>query len=433
VADLNIETPNFLFQMIGDGARFVDMTRAVPVAGPAVSARGAQEIEPKDYNTMLMIIDALLKSAAGAAAAQTSILRSAAGFAVLATSTITNTGNTTVFGDIGLQPPGVSITGFSTASSTVVNGPTSTGLVNGPGLDTGVIHIADAIAAQAQSDASAAYRALNALVTTTDLSGQDLGGKTLTPAAGGAPGVFNYSGAAVLTGTLTIDFQNTPNAIVIIRTGTTLTTAAGAAVNVVNAGPTNGLYWLIGSSATFGAAAAQAGNYIAVTSITFGTGASLVSGRAIALGAAVTLAGNAVSRDAASQAWGTGRADAGSFGFSGGLASAVGVTGAPGPVGAGTIAATGTTAANSTPVIHQIEVVSAADGTKGVTLPTAVPGATINLYNQSGAVLKVWPKGAGEIINSLAAGTNIAMAANTSAVYSCGVSGSWFTIPVVPS
>jgi hypothetical protein len=427
VADKRSQTPNFGFQMIIDGSRWVDMTRNAPVNGVGTPpGHGAEELEALDYNTMLTIIDTQLGVVSAAAAATTSILKSAAAFAVLATSTITNTGATTVYGDIGLQPPGVSVTGFSTASSTVVNGPASTGLVNGPGTDTGTIHIGDAVATQAQTDAQAAYTALKALAAGTDLSGQDLGGKTLTP------GRYDFTAAAVLTGTLTIDFQNTPNALVIIRTGTTFTAAASANVNVINAGPTNGLYWAIGSAATFGASSNMAGNFIANTSITFNTSANLVSGRAIALTAAVTMDTNKISRDASTQAFGTGRTDATSLGFSGGTAAAVGVTANGGVLGGGTIAAAGTTAANGTKVVNRNQVVTAADGTKGVTLPSAVPGSFIFLYNSVAAVLKVWPA-TGEFINALAQDTNIAMAASTSAVFVCGVSGKWFTIPVVPS
>lgn len=432
MADKRIQTPNELFQMIGDGSRYTDMTRTVPVAG--VVPGGSEELEPMDYNTMLMILDEeitdleTLEAQVNAAAAATlGILKTAANFAVGATTTITNTGNAQVFGDIGLQPNGVSITGFSTASSTVVNGPTSTGLVNGAGIDTGVIHIADGVATQALTDAAAAFRAIKALPAGTDRSGVDLGGVTLV-----ANSVSDFTAGAGLTGTLTIDFQNIPNATVIVRTGTTFISAASSIINVINAGPTNGLYFAIGSAATFGASSQMAGNFIANTAISFGTGATLVAGRAFSLTAAVTLLGNLISRNAATQAFATGRADGGSLGFSGGSASAIGVSAGAGPLGGGTIAATGTTAANGTIVAQRNEVVTGADGTKGVTLPQAIPDARIYLYNQSAAVLKVWPF-SGDHINSLATDTNIAMAANTSAVFACGVTLSWFTIPVVPS
>jgi hypothetical protein len=100
---------------------------------------------------------------------------------------------------------------------------------------------------------------------------------------------------------------------------------------------------------------------------------------------------------------------------------------------AGTIAAAGTNAANGTPVAHRIEIVTGADGTKGVTLPTAAVGQSIQLVNTAAAILKVWPKGGSETINALSGGTNIAMAASTGAHFVCGVAGAWWTIPTVPS
>jgi hypothetical protein len=93
-------------------------------------------------------------------------LGAAANYAVLASSTVTNTGPSVVIGDLGLSP-GVSVTGFSTATSTLREGSTSTGLIDGPGTVNGTIHIADTdidpqppsaiSAAQAQLDLTTAY------------------------------------------------------------------------------------------------------------------------------------------------------------------------------------------------------------------------------------------------------------------------------------
>jgi hypothetical protein len=60
-----------------------------------------------------------------------------------------------------------------------------------------------------------------------------------------------------------------------------------------------------------------AGNIIAYTSITVVSTAKILCGRAIALGAAVTMDTNAISNDCTSNNFGTGRTDFGSLGFAG--------------------------------------------------------------------------------------------------------------------
>ena len=59
---------------------------------------------------------------------------------------------------------------------------------------TGTIHAADAVALQAQSDVTTAYNDLAGQACNADLTGQDLGGHTLTP------GVYCFRSSAQLTG-----------------------------------------------------------------------------------------------------------------------------------------------------------------------------------------------------------------------------------------
>ena len=75
--------------------------------------------------------------------------------------------------------------------------------------------------------ATTAYNILAGQSVTSNLTGQDLGGLTLTP------GVYFFSSSAQLTGTLTLDFLSNPNALFVFQIGSTLTTASGSSVNVV--------------------------------------------------------------------------------------------------------------------------------------------------------------------------------------------------------
>src|SRR6202022_32198 len=128
------------------------------------------------------------------------------------------------------------------------------------------------VAMQAQNDLTTAYNNIAATPCTVDLTGQNLGGLTLTP------GVYCFSSSAQLTGTLTLNALGNPNALFIFKIGSTLTTASSSSVQVINPGSDCNVFWQVGSSATLGTGTSFVGNILALSSITLTTGAT-VSGR----------------------------------------------------------------------------------------------------------------------------------------------------------
>jgi hypothetical protein len=200
-------------------------------------------------------------------------LGTADGFAVLAGSTVTNTGPSIVHGNLGVWQ-GTAITGFPP------------GMVNG-----GTIHDADAVAMQAQNDLTTAYNFAAGESCGTNLTGQDLGGLTLTP------GVYCFTSSAQLTGTLTLNGQGDPNAVFVFKIVSMLTTASASSVVFTNSGEGDSVFWQVGSSATLGTTTAFAGNILALTSITLDTGANIGCGRALARNGEVSMDTNHVSID----------------------------------------------------------------------------------------------------------------------------------------
>jgi uncharacterized repeat protein (TIGR01451 family) len=219
------------------------------------------------YLTILFILAALLVAAGGVVASPGAVapdLGAAATFVGLAFSTFTNTGSGVYYGNVGVFP-GTSVIGFPPGS-----------------VRNGAIHSADGVAAQAMSDATTAYNVLAGQACNVNLTGQDLGGMTLTP------GVYCFNTSAQLTGDLVLDALGNPNAVWVFKIGSTLTTASGSSVGVINGGQAVNVFWQVGSSATLGTTTRFSGNILAYVSVTLNTGASLI-GRALALHGAVTM------------------------------------------------------------------------------------------------------------------------------------------------
>ncbi|HEV2032912.1 MAG TPA: ice-binding family protein [Candidatus Dormibacteraeota bacterium] len=196
-------------------------------------------------------------------------LGTATSFAVLAGAGITNTGATTITGDVGTFPT-TSETGF--ASVTIA--------------PPGVNHAGDAVTQGAKNDLVTAYvDAANQTpcTTLTTLTAQNL-----------TPGTYCFSSSAQLTGPLTLSGFG----VYVFQIGSALTTASGSSVLLTNNAAACGVWWQVTSSATFGTGTSFQGTVMALQSITMTTGATLI-GRALARNGAVTLDTNTITTPAA--------------------------------------------------------------------------------------------------------------------------------------
>jgi Ice-binding-like len=186
-------------------------------------------------------------------------------FGVLAASTVTNTGPSTIGGDLGLYP-GTSITGFP------------------PGNVLGTIHATDAVAGNAQADTTTAYNTAAGEAPDVVLPSADLTGLSLTP------GVYQNGSAVRLdtNGTLTLNGQGNPASVFIFQVGSTLTTGTNSKISYINGAQPCNVFWQVGSSATLGTSSLFVGTILADQSISVSDTVT-VHGRLLASNGAVTL------------------------------------------------------------------------------------------------------------------------------------------------
>jgi hypothetical protein len=211
---------------------------------------------------------------APSAHADTALIGSASPFAVLGLAGVTNTGPSIITGNLAGSIGTPAITGFP------------------PGIVIGAL-LPGGAPASVFNDATAAYLFAAAQSFNSDLTGQDLGGLTLTP------GVYFFASTAQLTGLLTLDAQGSNTAQWIFQIGSGLTTAGASSVQMINAGPggtfNGGITWQVGSSAILGTTTTFLGTVISQAGVVLQTGATIGCGRAISLDASVTLDSNIIS------------------------------------------------------------------------------------------------------------------------------------------
>jgi hypothetical protein len=213
-------------------------------------------------------------------------LGSASNFVILAAAQITNIPTSIIVGDVGLSPDaGSNVTGFSMPATC----PEVTGevyVVDGTGPSCSTI---DAVRlTNAKVDAQLAFINARAAVRGTPqaVSG-NLNGLTLYP------GLYESGTSIQISpgGFLYLDAQGDGNAVFIIRSATTITTADTSQVVLTNMAKAANVYWTAGSAITLGTNSIMKGTLIAGTAISLLTGSNL-EGRALVqdtAAAAITL------------------------------------------------------------------------------------------------------------------------------------------------
>jgi hypothetical protein len=185
-------------------------------------------------------------------------LGSASTFGIMATSAITNTGPSTINGDVSLDP-GTSMTGFP------------------PGKVNGTIHINDLVSAQARADLLVAYNYYKNLPPGTTISGgADLG--ALYP-LGIPPGTYTSGSTMLVSTPLVLDAKGDPNAVWVFQIGTSLTT--GASILLTNGAQANNVFWVPTFDATIGVGTIFYGTIVSGRDVTAVTGAT-INGRILA-------------------------------------------------------------------------------------------------------------------------------------------------------
>lgn len=240
-----------------------------------VSASRSPRLSPSGYRrvavtTALSAAAVLALTPVSSASAVTSAdgpisLGTATSFAVLSSSTVTNTGPTSIAGDLGVSA-GSSVTGFP------------------PGILLGVQHLGDATAIQAQTDVTTAYTQLSSLTPTDSTVYTELGGLTLNP------GVYT-AGVASITGNLTLQGDDT--SIWVFQVTDTLTTGSGSSITINGGADSCNVFWRVASQAVLGTDSTFEGTVIAGSSIAATTGA-VIDGRLLAQTEAVTLDDNLI-------------------------------------------------------------------------------------------------------------------------------------------
>jgi hypothetical protein len=201
-------------------------------------------------------------------------LGTAGNFVILSKSGITNTGTTSIVGDIGVSPIAASgITGFGLIMDASMQFSTSS-------LVTGKVYASDyatptpTMMTTAVSDMEAAYSdaAGRTNPTAVELGAGNIGGRTL------APGLYKWSTGVTIPTDLTL--SGGPSDVWIFQIAQTLDVGNGVVITLSGGAQPQNIFWQVGSQATLETTSDVKGIILSKDAIVMKTGAKL-NGRAL--------------------------------------------------------------------------------------------------------------------------------------------------------
>lgn len=286
-------------------------------------------------------------------------------------TTLSNTGATQLTGDVGTSP--------STAA-----------IAFPPGHLSGSIHLGDTAADAALSDITTAYNSAASLSPNSSIGG-DVAGLTL------GPGVYYSPAALSLSTTLTLDAQNNPTSVFVMQVDAAFAMAASSRIVLINAAQADHIFWQVSGAVSVGASASLTGIVLSHAAISIGAN-SIVVGRLLSNGGAVTLSSNSVlpqarvnlaTADTYSALAATTLSNAGESHFSGdiGVSPGRGLTGFPPGATTGTLHA-GDAEANQAQVDLHAAYIDAQDRTSTGTIANNMNGVTVapGIVSSAGSV-----------------------------------------------
>ena len=193
----------------------------------------------------------------------------AAGPFVLFTSAgaITNSGNSPSYsGNIGTQAG--AITGFTNPSDSS-------------------LHTDDFLTLACKNYLQELFDIVTAFPTTDPNHPADFGGGEIL-----LPGVYTIGTAATMSGVLSLNGQNNPNATFVVKITGALALAAMTKIKLINGASPSNVFWIIDGALAIGANSIVAGNFICEAGAIAIGDSSLINGRIFTIAGAITMANN---------------------------------------------------------------------------------------------------------------------------------------------